>query len=60
MHSAIRTRTERVPLSDAHLERIDVYWRAANYLEQRYAGRKGWIRIAEARAIVDDAMGSSA
>ena len=32
MHSAIRTRTERVPLSDAYLERIDAYWRAANYL----------------------------
>jgi xylulose-5-phosphate/fructose-6-phosphate phosphoketolase len=30
--TAIRTRTERGPLSDADLERIDAYWRAANYL----------------------------
>ena len=32
MQSAVGTRTERVPLSDAQLELIDAYWRAANYL----------------------------
>ncbi len=32
MTPAVRTRTELGPLSDTELERIDAYWRAANYL----------------------------
>lgn len=32
MNHAVRTRTELGPLSDIELERIDAYWRAANYL----------------------------
>jgi phosphoketolase len=32
MHSAVRTHPERGPLPDTDLERIDAYWRAANYL----------------------------
>ena len=30
--NTVRTPSERGPLSDAELERIDAYWRAANYL----------------------------